>query len=113
MSKLDYDIEAEAKKIDAKIEKLKAEKANLKQRLEQEKQHIELARRVGLLILNEFKGKSFTYSDFETIIEENLISDYDRDFFGIKPLAENDPRRPKRRGRKKASPTDTTEENWF
>ena len=100
MYNFDMDIEAEKQKLEAKIKKLQEEKAKLAERMETEKQRIDLSRKVGLLVVNEFEGKSFTYDAFKDLLEKHLITNFDRQFFGFQPLAENDPRRPKRRGRK-------------
>lgn len=95
------DMEAEAKKLDEKIKKLKEKKANLKQKLEDEKQQVELARKVGLLVTNEFKGKKFEYKEFLALVDKHFISDFEREFFELEPLTEDDPRRPRKRTRKK------------
>lgn len=100
MYDFDKDIETEARKIDEKIKKLQEEKSKLKEKLAAEKQQLDLARKVGLLIVNEFKGKHFVYTDLEKLFEKHLISDFDREFFGLTVLAADDERRPKKRGRK-------------
>lgn len=101
MYDFDFDIEAEAQKLDAKIKKLQEEKSKLDERLETEKQRIELARKIGLLIVSEFEGKPFEYNALQRMLDEHLITNFDREFFGLRPLPEDDPRRPKKRGRKK------------
>lgn len=101
MIDLDKDIEAEAKKIDEKIKKLQEQKKELAEKVKNQKQKTELARKVGLLVLS-FDGKSFDYAELEKMFDEKLTSDFDRSFFGLKELAENDSRKPKKRGRKKA-----------
>jgi len=98
MDTLDFDIESEAQKIDQKIKKLQEQKAQLKERLEQEKNQNELARKVGKLILTKFEGKSFEYQTLKTLLDEKLTSDFDRQFFGLSPLTDDDPRKPKKRG---------------
>lgn len=101
---LNYDPEAELNKLDAQMAKLREERAKLKEKLEADKLLLDLAKRIGIIVLNEFQGKQFMYSSFENILEEKLILDFDRQFFGLRPLPLNDPRRPKRRGgRKKKS----------
>ena len=101
MYKFDLDIEVEAQKIDGKIKKLQEEKAKLAERLATEKQRLDLSRRVGLMVVNEFEGKRFEYDTLQSLLEEHLTTDFDREFFGLKALAADDPRRPKKRGRKK------------
>lgn len=101
MYDLNTDILAEARKLDEKIKKLQEEKAEIEKRLETEKQRLELARKVGLIVVNEFQGKRFEYTDLDTLLEKHLVLDFDRQFFDLNVLPENDPRRPKRRGRKK------------
>ena len=98
MDTLDFDIENEAQKIDAKIKKLQEQKAQLKERLEKEKNQNELARKVGKLILSKFEGKPFEYSELQSLLDEKLTTDFDRQFFGFSPLTDDDPRKPKRRG---------------
>lgn len=110
MYDLDKDIEAEAKKIEAKIKKLQEEKAKLKERMEAEKDRQELARKVGLIILSEFKGKAFDYETLLKVFDRLLVKDYDRQFFGLTPLAEDDPKRPKKRGRRKKAQDDSGSE---
>lgn len=100
MYDLDKDIESEARKIDEKIKKLQEQKKELAEKLAAEKQQFDLARKVGLLVVNEFKGKHFTYTDFEELLDKHLVSDFDRGFFGLTILAADDERRPKKRGRK-------------
>lgn len=100
MYNFDLDIEVEAQKIEAKIKKLQEEKVKLAERMETEKQRQDLCRKVGILVVSEFEGKPFEYDSFKALLDEHLIADFDREFFGLMPLAENDPRRPKRRGRK-------------
>jgi hypothetical protein len=51
----------------------------------------------------EFQGKLFEYKALETVLDKNFIDDFDRQFFSLKPLLADDPRKPKRRGRKKRS----------
>jgi len=101
MYNFDQDIETESKKIEAKIKKLQEEKAKLKERMETEKDRQELAKKVGIIIITEFEGKPFEYSTLSALFDKHLISDFDRKFFNLSPLAEDDPRRPKRRGRRK------------
>ena len=105
MYDLNKDIESEARKIDEKIKKLQEEKAKLKEKLVAEKQQLDLARKVGILIVNEYKGKHFTYSEFEKLLDKHLVSDFERQFFELPILAVDDERRPKKRGRKKATET--------
>ena len=101
MYDFDFDIESETQKLDARIKKLQEEKSKLDERLQTEKQRIELARKVGLLVVSEFEGKPFEYSTLERMLDEHLLTNYDREFFGLKALPEDDPRKPKKRGRKK------------
>lgn len=101
MYNFDQDIEQEAQKIEAKIKKLQEEKAKLKERMETEKDRQDLARKVGIIILTEFEGKPFEYTALLALFDKHLISDYERQFFNLSPLAEDDPRRPKKRGRRK------------
>ncbi|MDL2279033.1 hypothetical protein LJC15_00010 [Desulfovibrio sp. OttesenSCG-928-G11] len=105
MYKFDQDIEQEAQKLEAKIKKLQEEKAKLKERMEAEKDRQDLARKVGIMILTEFEGKAFEYSSLLALFDKHLISDFDRQFFNLPPLAEDDPRRPKKRGRRKKENT--------
>lgn len=92
------DPDLEARKLDEKIKKLQEEKALLKEKYEEEKQQIELAKLVGWLIIKKFEGQRFTYSDLEIVLEENLKKDYDRSFFKLQPLPEE--AKPAKRGRK-------------
>ena len=101
MYKFDQDIEQEAQKLEAKIKKLQEEKAKLKERMEAEKDRQDLARKVGIMILTEFEGKAFEYEELKALFDKHLISDFDRQFFGLPTLTEDDPRRPKKRGRRK------------
>lgn len=101
MYKFNQDIEQEAQKIESKIKKLQEEKAKLKERMEAEKDRQDLARKVGIMILTEFEGKAFEYAELQALFDKHLISDFDRQFFGLSPLTEEDPRRPKKRGRRK------------
>lgn len=94
-------IEEEAKKLDEKIKKLKEQKAKLAETLEADKQKNNLAFKLGLLLMEEYQGKDFEYDDFKKILDEKLTSDFEREFFGFQPLSTDDPRRPKKRGRKK------------
>jgi hypothetical protein len=96
------DIETEARKLDDKIRKLQEERAKIEEKLQSEKQQLDLARKVGLLVVGEFQGKKFDYNDLRTLLDEHLISDYERKFFDLSELAVDDPRRPKKRGRRKA-----------
>jgi hypothetical protein len=77
------------------------EKAKLDETLETEKQRIDLAKKVGMVVVTEYKGKPFEYAAFESLLESKLVDDFDREFFGLKPLSADDPRRPKKRGRRK------------
>jgi hypothetical protein len=95
------DIEAQAKKLDLKIRKLQEEKARFDEKLQSEKQRLDLARKVGLLVVGEFKGKKFEYGEFKTLLATHLVDDFERKFFDLAVLAADDPRRPKKRGRKK------------
>ena len=101
MYNFDMDVDAEAQKIEAKIKKLQEEKAELLEHAEEKKLLQDLARKVGVIVVSEFKGKAFGYQALEKILEEKLISDSERQFFNMQPLAEDDSRRPKKRGRKK------------
>ena len=55
-----------------------------------------------MLVVKEFQGKEFKYNELKALLDANLIADFDRKFFNIQALAADDPRRPKKRGRKKA-----------
>jgi hypothetical protein len=110
MYNFDTDIESESRKLEEKIKKLQEEKAELDKRLETEKDRLDLSRKVGLLVINEFGGKSFEYSELATLLDTHLVTDFDRNFFALSPLAETDPRRPKKRGRRKKAEM-TAEEN--
>ena len=101
MYDFDMDVDAETQKIDAKIKKLQEERAQLLENAEEKKLLQDLARKVGVIVVSEFQGKAFEYQALEKILEENLISDSERQFFNLQPLAEDDPKRPKKRGRKK------------
>jgi hypothetical protein len=98
---LDRDIETEVQKLDEKIKKIQQAKAQLAEKLQEEKQLLDLARKIGAVIITEFQGVRFTYIDLKLKLEDKLITDFDRNFFGLEVLAANDPRRPKQRGRKK------------
>lgn len=98
---LDFDASSEYQKIEEQIRKLQEKKKELAEKAEEGKQLNELARRVGKLILVKYQGKRFDYDELERELSEYLISDFDRQFFGLEPLAEHDQRRPKKRGRKK------------
>ncbi|MDR1987634.1 MAG: hypothetical protein LBQ24_02485 [Candidatus Peribacteria bacterium] len=100
------DIETEARKLDDKIKKLQEERARIEEQLQSEKKELDLAKKVGLLVVKEFQGKEFKYSELKALLDSNLISDYDRKFFGLAELAVDDPRKPKKRGRRKATPTE-------
>jgi hypothetical protein len=95
------DIETEARKLDDKIRKLQEERTKIEEKLQSEKQQLDLARKVGLLVVGEFQGKKFEYSELKNLLDEHLISDYERKFFDLSELAADDPRRPKKRGRRK------------
>ncbi len=69
--------------------------------MERQKQRLDLARKIGVLVLS-FEGNPFEYEEFSKILDEKLTNDFDRTAFKLEVLAENDPRRPKKRGRKKA-----------
>ena len=96
----ELDIEARAKKIDEKIRQLQEEKKQLAEKVKAEKAFKDLGRKVGMLVLKEFEGKSFEYSQLLEKLESVLKSDYDRAFFALAILTEDDPRRPKPRGRR-------------
>ncbi|MDR2788230.1 MAG: hypothetical protein LBD06_07700 [Candidatus Accumulibacter sp.] len=106
MYDFNIDIETDAKKLDDKIKKLQEQRARIEEQLESEKQQLDLSRKVGLLVVKEFQGKPFDYHELKTLLDGNLIFDFDRKFFGLAELDGNDPRRPKKRGRKKAVQTD-------
>ena len=95
------DPEMKSQKLAEKIKKLQEEKAELDKNLETEKQKLNLARKVGILIISEFEGKPFEYKALESLFDKNFTDDFDREFFKLKPLPSDDPRKPKRRGRKK------------
>jgi len=65
-----------------------------------EQQRLDLSRKVGLLVVNEFQSKSFAYDALQTPLSEHLIADFDREYFNLASLAINDPRRAKPRGGK-------------
>jgi len=96
----EFDVETRAKKIDEKIRQLQEEKKQLADKMKAEKVQKELGRRLGMLILKEYEGKPFEYADLKGKLDEVLKADHDREFFGLSPLAVDDPRRPKPRGRK-------------
>ncbi|MDR1397691.1 MAG: hypothetical protein LBJ14_08170 [Desulfarculales bacterium] len=98
---LDRNIETETRKIDEKIKKLQEKKSQLAEKLKTEKQQLDLARRVGVLILQEFQGKSFEYQELLAVFDKNLVLDFDREFFSLKPLPADNKNKPKTRGRKK------------
>ena len=106
MYDLEQDIEAEARKLDAKIKKLQEEKVKLRERMESEKQRAELARKVGMFVLKDYEKNPHEYTNIINTLSEILISDFDRQFFGLEPLAEDDPKRPRRRGRRKKESED-------
>lgn len=93
-----YKIQAE--KIDQKIKSLQEEKKQLREKIKAEQARKNLASRIGQLILTKFEGKPFEYSQFEALISEKLVSDYDRKSFGLMPLPVDHPKYPKKRGRK-------------
>ena len=95
------DIELEAKKIDEKIRKLKEQKAQLAETLEAERQRKTLALKLGLLILDEYQGKPFEYTDLHKLLDSKLTTDFEREAFQLEPLPASDPRKPKKRGRRK------------
>lgn len=103
MSDFNFDAEAEAKKLDNKIKALQAKKAELADKAKEAKQLNELARKVGVIIIKKYEGKPFEHKDLQGALDEALTADEDRTFFGFKPLAADDPRRPKKRGRKAKS----------
>ena len=101
MYDFNVDIEAQARKLDLKIKKLQEEKAKIEENLQSEKRRIDLARKVGMLIIKKFQGKEFEYSEFKALLDTHLTDDFEREFFGFTVLAVDDSRRPKKRGRKK------------
>jgi hypothetical protein len=101
MYDFDSDAESKSRKLAERIKKLQEEKAELDKNLEAEKQRLELARKVGIIVLTEFEGKPFEYKDLEALFEKNFIDDFSRQFFNLPPLQADDPRKPKRRGRRK------------
>jgi hypothetical protein len=101
MYDFDTDAEAKSRKLAERIKKLQEEKAELDKNLETEKQRLDLAKKVGIIVMTEFEGKPFEYKELETLFEKNFISDFERQFFNLAPLSTDDPRKPKRRGRKK------------
>jgi hypothetical protein len=102
MYNFNTDIETEARKLDDKIRKLQEERAKIEEKLQSEKQQLDLARKVGLLVVGEFQGKKFEYNELKTLLDANLVDDFERKFFSFTPLAVDDPKRPKKRGRRKA-----------
>ena len=101
MYNFDADAESRSRRLAERIKKLQEEKAELDKSLETEKLRLNLARKVGILIMAEFKGKPFEYKELEALFDNNFTEDFDREFFSLKPLSSDDPRKPKRRGRKK------------
>jgi hypothetical protein len=101
MYDFNVDIEAKARKLDSKIRKLQEEKAKIEEKLQNGKQRLDLARKVGMLVIEGFKGKKFEYGELEALLETHLTDDFERKFFGFAALAADDSRRPKKRGRKK------------
>lgn len=101
MYNFDTDAETKSRKLAEKIKKLQEEKAELDKNLETEKQRLNLSRKVGIILMTEFEGKPFEYKAFESLLDKNLIDDFERGFFNLKPLQVGDPRKPKQRGRKK------------
>jgi hypothetical protein len=101
MYDFDLDSESKSRKLAERIKKLQEEKAEIDKTLEAEKQRIDLARKVGILVIAEFKGKPFEYKDLEALFDKNFIDDFSREFFNLPILQANDPRKPKRRGRRK------------
>jgi hypothetical protein len=107
MYDFDLDIEAKSLKLAEQIRKLQEEKKLLDEKLETEKQRLDLARKVGMLIVNEFEGKPFEYDEFKALVDNHFTDDFERTFFGLAPLSADDPRRPKRRGRRKKNEMET------
>jgi hypothetical protein len=105
MYDFDTDAEAKSRKLAERIKKLQEEKAELDKNLETEKHRLNLARKVGILVMTEFQGKPFEYKELEVLFEKNFINDFERQFFNLAPLSTDDPRKPKRRGRKKKEET--------
>jgi len=101
MIDIDRDIEIEARKIDEKIKKLQQQKKELAEKIKIDKQRNDLARRVGMIIMSKYEGNYFEYEDFRNTLAEQLTADFDREFFGFDILPIDDPRRPKKRGRKR------------
>ena len=101
MQELDFNLEAKSLKYAEQIKKLQEIKAKVDARLATEKQQIDLARKVGVIVVSEFQGKAFKYEALEKILDEKLVDDFERDFFSLSPLPADDSRRPKKRGRKK------------
>ncbi|MCL2028997.1 MAG: hypothetical protein FWG97_01035 [Deltaproteobacteria bacterium] len=101
MYNFDADAESRSRKLAERIRKLQEEKAELDKSLESEKLRVNLARKVGIVIMSEFKGKPFEYKELEALFDNNFMDDFDREFFGLKPLSVDDPRKPKRRGRRR------------
>ncbi len=100
MRNFDFDAEAEARRLDEKIKALQLKKAEIAEKVEEAKFLNGLARKVGLLIVKKFEGKPFQYEDLRDTLNEVLIADTERTFFDLAILPADDPRRPKRRGRK-------------
>jgi hypothetical protein len=103
----DFNIDAEAKsrKLAERIKRLQEEKAKFDKSLETEKQRLDLARKVGIIVMTEFEGKPFEYKKLEALFDRNFVSDFERQFFNLPLLTSDDPRKPKRRGRKKKEET--------
>ena len=105
MYNFDIDAESKSHKLAEKIKKLQEEKAELDRNMETEKQRLNLARKVGLLVVSEFQGQPFEYKTLEALFDKHFTDDFDREFFKLNPLPANDPRKPKKRGRKKKKTT--------
>jgi hypothetical protein len=109
MYDFDTDAESKSRKLAERIKKLQEEKAELDKNLETEKQRLDLAKKVGIIVMTEFEGKPFEYKELETLFEKNFTSDFERQFFNLVPLSKDDPRKPKRRGRKRKEEETATE----
>ena len=101
MYDFEMDPEAKSRKLGAKIKKLQEEKDQVDKGLEEIKKRRDLAYKVGIIMLTEFEGKPFEYADLEALFDKNFTEDFDRNFFNLKPLPPDDPRKTKKRGRKK------------
>ena len=98
MYDLNKDTDLEIKKRRERLKKIQEEIEVLEEQKKVEKEYEGLARKVGMLIVTKFKGESFEYDEFKKLLDDTFVIDSERQFFNLEPLAENDERRPKKRG---------------